>query len=745
MSPMKRFWKSFPHCVQLDAMDCGPSCLRMIAKYYGRSYSLQYLRERSFITRDGVSMLGISDAAESIGMRTMGVKLTLERLVKEHPLPCILHWSQDHFVVCYGIKRRKNKETLFYIADPRNEKMVYTESELKPFWLSSHSQGHDKGVALLLEPGPYFYEDEDGEKEEGQESTVKDLWFFSRYLIPYRAELFHVFLSMLVVSVLQFATPFLTQQMVDAGIQGRNLSIITMVLAAQLVLFVSQFSVGMVRSWIVLHTNTRINIALISDFLAKLMRLPLHFFDTKMVGDILQRIGDHGRIETFLMGTSISTLFSMINFIVFGVVLAIYDTTILLIFLVGNCLYIAWVQFFMRFLRKLEIKRFNQAANEKSNLFQLITGMQEIKLNNCEREKRWEWERIQAKLFKINQKNLAVGQYQQLGALFFSQITNIIITFVAAREVVAGNITLGMMMSLSFIIGQLSGPIGQVIEFITSWQYAKISLERLNEIHRKKDEAGSQKRMDMPEDKTIRFDHVWFSYSGADRRYVLEDVCLEIPQSKMTAIVGASGSGKTTLVKLLLGFYDINKGNIKVGNTPLLHINARTWRDHTGCVMQDGFLFSDTIARNIAVGGDGIDYERLLYAAKMANLLDFVASLPLGFETRIGMEGNGVSQGQRQRILIARAVYKNPDFLFFDEATNALDTKNEREISENLATFFEGRTVVVAAHRLTTVRHADNIVVIDQGKVMEQGTHEQLVARKGLYYELVRNQLELGS
>lgn len=744
---MKHFWKGFPHCVQLDAMDCGPSCLRMIAKYYGRSYSLQYLRERSFITRNGVSMLGISDAAESIGMRTMGVKLTIERLVKERPLPCILHWSQDHFVVCYDIKRRRNKETLFYIADPRSEKVVYTESELKPFWVSSHSQGYSKGVALLLEPGPYFYEDEDGKKEDEQENRVKDLWFFSRYLAPYKAELFHVFLSMLAISVLQFATPFLTQQMVDGGIQGRNLNIITMVLAAQLVLFVSQLSVGMVRSWIVLHTNARINIALISDFLAKLMRLPLHFFDTKMVGDILQRIGDHGRIEGFLTGMSVSTLFSMINFIVFGVVLAIYDTTILLIFLIGNFLYVAWVQFFMRYLRKLEIKRFNQAANEQNNLFQLITGMQEIKLNNCEREKRWEWERIQIKLFKISQKNMAVGQYQQLGAVFFSQMTGIIITFVAAREVVEGNITLGMMMSLSFIIGQLSGPIGQIIEFITSWQYAKISLERLNEIHRKKDEdeTASLKRMDLPEDKTIRFDHVWFSYSGADRKYVLEDVCLEIPQSKMTAIVGASGSGKTTLIKLLLGFYDINRGSIKVGNTPLSYINAHAWRDHTGCVMQDGFLFSDTIARNIAVGSDRIDHERLLYAAKMSNLLDFVASLPLGFDTRIGMEGNGISQGQRQRVLIARAIYKNPDYLFFDEATNALDTKNEREISENLETFFKGRTVVVAAHRLTTVRRADNIVVIDQGKVMEQGTHEQLVARKGLYYELVKNQLELGS
>lgn len=722
---------------QLDSIDCGPTCLRMIAKYYGCAYSIQYLRKYAYITNEGVSMLGISDAAEQIGFRTIGVRITLEQLEKEVPLPCILHWNQRHFVVCYKIKKGK-----FYIADPAAGRVVYDRDEFGRCWFSTLVEGKDTGTALLLEPGPEF-----GERQEPKEERSKGLSFFFRYLTPYKRELFQLVLGMLTVSILQLIMPFLTQSLVDTGIRDSNLSFITLILIAQLVIFIAKLSVDFIRSWILLHVNTRINISLISDFLAKLMRLPLHFFDTKMVGDIMQRIGDHNRIESFMTGSSISTLFSFVNFIVFGFVLAYYDLSILGLFLLGNGLYVAWILAFMKYRRELDIKRFAQAAGEQSNLFQLVTGMQEIKLNNCETEKRWEWERIQVKLFKISIKGLALGQYQQLGSVFFNQTTNILISFLAARAVVSGEMTLGMMMSLTYIVGQLTSPIEQFIDFARSFQDAKISLERLGEIHQREDEEQTlaMKVNALPENRALHIEEVSFSYDGADRDYVLENVCLTIPQHKVTAIVGASGSGKTTLIKLLLGFYDPNKGNIKVGELSLKNINPHVWRAHTGCVMQDGFIFSDSIAKNIAIGAEVIDKERLLHAVTVANIRDFIDSLPLGYNTKIGMEGNGVSQGQRQRILIARAVYKNPEFIFLDEATNALDANNEKEIMEHLHQFYKGRTVVVVAHRLSTVRDADNIVVLDKGQVVEEGTHEELTARRGVYYKLVKNQLELGN
>ena len=728
--------KPFPHYTQLDAMDCGPTCLRMISKYNGRSYTLQTLRERSYITREGVSMLGISDAAESIGFRTSGVKISLEQLKNEALLPCILHWNQNHFVVLYKIKNNK-----YYISDPATKKVVFDEEEFKRCWISTKSGEEDKGTALLLEPSPAFYDIED-EKD----NRNRGLSFFFRYLTPHKKQFIQLILGMITVSLLQLITPFLTQSMVDTGIRDSNLSFITLILIAQLIIFVAGLSVDFIRSWILLHVNTRINISLISDFLAKLMRLPLRFFDTKMVGDIMQRIGDHSRIEAFMTGSSISTLFSFVNFIVFGFVLGYYNLTILGLFLVGNGLYVAWILVFLKYRRELDIKRFSQSAAEQSNLFQLITGMQEIKLNNCETEKRWQWERIQVKLFKISIKGLALGQYQQLGSVFFNQTTNILISFLAAKSVIEGNMTLGMMMSLTYIVGQLSSPIGQFIGFVHAFQDAKISLERLNEIHQKEDEIQNldMKRTTLPADKTITIENICFSYDGADRDYVLDDINLEIPEKKITAIVGASGSGKTTLIKLLLGFYEPNKGTIKIGDTLLQNINQRLWRSHSGSVMQDGFIFSETIARNIAVGVEEVDKERMIHAVTIANIRDYIDTLPLGYNTKIGMEGSGISQGQRQRILIARAVYKNPDFIFLDEATNALDAKNEKEIMEHLNEFYVGKTVVVVAHRLSTVKDADNIIVLDKGKIAEEGSHKELVAKQGLYYHLVKNQLELG-
>ncbi|MFV0329286.1 MAG: peptidase domain-containing ABC transporter [Dysgonomonas sp.] len=741
--------KPFPHYLQLDAMDCGPTSLRMIAKYYGRSYSLQTLREKSFITREGVSMLGISDAAESIGFHTNGVRITFDQLVEDVPLPCILHWNQNHFVVCYNIKKKrslfgKKNETEYKIdiADPGGVKFSMDREGFEKCWISSKENNKDTGTALLLAPTPNFYSQDDDE-----EKQQKNLSYFWSYLRPYKSQLAQLIVGMLLGSVLSMIFPFLTQSVVDQGIGNNNISFVTLVLIAQLILFVTQMGVGFIQNWITLHMNTRISIALISDFLSKLMKLPLRFFDSKNIGDIMQRIGDHGRIQSFMTGTTLTTLFSFFNFFVFAIILAYYNLAILGVFILGNILYVTWVLSFMRYRRKLDHARFAQSSANQGSLIQLVTGMQEIKLNNCERQQRWKWERIQVKLFKISIKGTALGQYQQTGSVFFSQTTSLVISFLSAKAVIDGDITLGMMMSISYIIGQLSGPIGQVIGFAQNLQDAKISLERLNEIHNKEDEEQTigEKINIIPENRTIKLENVYFNYDGADRDYVLNDLSITIPQNKTTAIVGSSGSGKTTIIKLLLGFYSPLKGDISVDNTALNDINPHLWRQKSGAVMQDGFIFSDTIANNIAVGEENVDKERLLHAVEVANIKDFIESLPLKYNSKIGAEGNGVSQGQRQRLLIARAVYKNPEFIFFDEATNALDANNERTIMDNLNEFYKGKTVVVVAHRLSTVQHADNIIVLEKGKVVEQGTHKELSAQKGAYYTLVKNQLELGS
>ena len=732
----------FPHYLQYDAADCGPTCLRMVSKYYGKEYSAEMLRKHCYISREGVSMLGISDAAEYLGFHTMGVKISFEQLAQEALLPCILHWNQNHFVVCYKIEKKRKGNYNVYISDPASQKLCYTKEEFLKCWLSTRSGEVEKGVALLLEPGVDF-----GKRDEEVITQKRSLSHFLKYLLPYKSQFFQLILGMVVGSLLQLIFPFLTQAMVDLGIEGRNMNIITLILIAQLTLFLAQLSVGYIRSWILLHVNSRIDISLISDFLIKLMNMPLHFFDTKKIGDIMQRIGDHGRIKGFLMGNSINIVFSLANFFIFAAVLAYYHYKILVIFLIGNVFYVLWILFFMKYRRELDIKRFNQSAMEQNKVIQLIQGMQEIKLNNCERQRRWEWERIQVKLFKISLRGLTIGQIQQAGSAFFTQTTHIIITFIAARAVVNGDMTLGMMMSMTYIIGQISAPIGEFIGFAQALQDAKISLERLNEIHAQDDEEKdiAQKLAVLPENKSIKIEHLKFSYDGSDRQHALDDISLVIPEHKVTAIVGESGSGKSTLIKLIQGFYTPNSGTIKIGNVNLDAINPHLWRSKTGSVMQESFVFSDTIANNIALSSDEVDTERLYQASVMANADEFISELPLGYNTRIGQEGIGVSQGQRQRLLIARAIYKNPEFIFFDEATNALDTSNERLIMGNLQEFYKGKTVVVAAHRLSTVVNADQIVVMKQGKIIEQGTHKELVQLGGEYYTLVKNQLELGA
>lgn len=730
-----------PHYIQNDAMDCGPSCLRMIAKYYGHHYTLQTLRNKCFITREGVSLLGICDAAESIGFRTNGVRLTLSQLAEEAKLPCILHWNQSHFVVCYEVKQ-SSKGYLFCIADPASQVVTYRQEEFVKCWLgTSNPSDSDQGIALLLEPSATFSDFE----EEKEVSTKKSLLFFLRYLLPYKSQFIQLGVGMGLGSILQLAFPLLTQSLVDFGIGEHNLNFITLILIAQLFLFVSQLAVEYIRNWILLHINTRIDVALISDFLLKLMKLPLHYFDTKMTGDIMQRIGDHAHIKSLLMGNSVGIIFSVLNFLIFATILGYYNVGILGIFLLGNALYFLWVISFMRYRRELDIKRFNQSANEQSTLIQLVQGMQEIKLNNCEKQKRWEWERIQARLFKISMKGLKLSQIQQAGSTFLTQTTHIIISFIAAKAVVEGDMTIGMMMSMTYIIGQVAAPINDFIGFSQALQDAQISLERLNEIHNQEDEEQNGEMMlkELPQRHDILIENIQFSYSGAKRDYALDNVSFTIPEGKVTAIVGASGSGKTTIVKLLQGFYKPLHGQIKIGTTPLSMIHPRVWRSKTGSVMQESFIFSDTIANNIAIGVDEVDQEKLRRAVQIANIEEFIQSLPMGYATKIGMEGSGISAGQRQRILIARAVYKNPDFFILDEATNSLDTSNERIIMHNLSRFYQGRTVLVVAHRLSTVCNADKIIVLDHGRVAEEGCHEELLKKCGLYYELVHNQIEL--
>lgn len=728
--------RRFPCYKQLDAMDCGPTCLRMIAKYYGKNFSLQTIRERSFLTREGVSLLGMSDAAESLGMKSVGARVSYRQLVEEVPLPAIVHWKHEHFVVVYEVKKEKVR-----VADPAFGLINYTLEEFLKGWSGTADESKAKGIALILEPTPDFYRLEDEKIDKSSFS-----YLFS-YLKNQRKFLWQLFIGLLLGSLLQLIFPLLTQSMVDVGINNQDIGFVTLILVAQLILFVSQTTVEFFRSWILLHLTARLNISLISDFLIKLMKLPIAFFDSKMIGDLLQRIGDHTRIENFITNQTLNVLFSMVNLLVFSIVLAMYSWTILTIFLLGSLLYVIWILFFLKRRRELDFHRFRQLSENQAKLIELITGMQDIKLNNCEKQKRWEWERIQARLFKVNIRRLSLNQTQTVGSSFINQLKNILISFFAAKLVIDGHITIGAMVAVSYIIGQMNAPLANLMDFIQTAQDAKISLERFNEIHLKRDEESREepKIVHLPENRDIFIRDVTFQYEGPRSPKVLKGINLHIPVNQTTAIVGMSGSGKTTLIKLMLGFYPPVAGSVSIGEVNLHQFSSTVWRDKCGVVMQDGFIFSDTIVNNIAVGADHIDHKKLAEAVRMANIQEFIESLPMGYRTKIGQEGAGLSQGQRQRILIARAVYKNPDFLFFDEATNALDANNEKIIMENMNEFYKGRTVVVVAHRLSTVRNADQIVVLDRGEIVEQGRHEELIQLKGSYWNLVKNQLELGA
>ena len=726
----------FPFVKQYDAMDCGPACLKMIAGFYKKNFTLDYLRKKCFITKEGVSFLGLSEAADSVGFRTLGVKIPYEMLEKKVTLPCIIHWRQRHFVVLYKIFKDK-----VWIADPATGLITYSRAEFEKNWTTTMTEGKQTGLALIIEPTPALYDTEDQPEKAG------GFRFLIKYFRLYRKYFGQLLIGLLIGSLIQLIIPFLTQSIIDVGINNNDIGFIYLILFAQLALVMGRMSVEFIRGWLLLHIGSRVNVAIVSGFLQKLMNLPVAFFDTKLTGDIFQRIEDNNRIEEFLTSASLSILFSFVNLLVFGIVLGIFSFKIFVLFLTGTALYILWVSLFMKPRAKLDNIRFKEMSASNSKLINIINGMQEIKLTQSELSKRWDWENHQASLFGLKVKGLGLIQYQSAGATFINEIMNILITIVAAAAVIKGNMTLGMMLAVQFIIGQMNVPVNQIIGFFRMSQDAKMSLDRLAEVHKMEDEesASENKVQKLPDNKTIEISDLSFQYEGPRSPYALKNANLRIESNKVTAIVGVSGSGKTTLLKLLLRFYQPVSGKISIGGTELSNISLKLWREKVGAVMQDGFLFPDTIAGNIAPGIERIEESRLIHAAETANIRGFIETLPLGYNTKIGANGHGLSEGQKQRLLIARIIYKNPEIVIFDEATNSLDANTEKAIVENLSGFFREKTVIIVAHRLSTVRNADKIVVLDSGQIIETGNHSSLIENHGAYYNLVKNQLELGN
>ncbi len=648
-----------------------------------------------------------------------------------------MHWNQNHFVILYKIKDGK-----YYISDPGKGKITYTTEEFKNHWISMNLDGEEKGIVLFLEPTSKFGSITDS----GKNIKVHSLNFLNKYISPYKKYFIQIAIGLFISCILQLILPFLTQSIVDVGIKHDDISFIWLVLLGELMIVIGRTATDFIRRWLLLHISMRINISLVSDFFIKLLKLPMYFFDTKLMGDLLQRINDHSRVQSFLTNQILGVVFTFLSFLIFGIVLFIYNKLVFGVFLIGSVIYGLWITTFLRKRKVLDYELFEQQAKNHNKTYQLITSIQEIKLQDCEQRRRWEWEDTQADLFSVQMKVLKLQQTQEAGSIFINEVKNIIITVLAATSVINGQMTLGAMLAVQYIIGQLNSPVDQLISFIYSLQDVKISLERINEIHEgKNEETKENQAIYFDNEKSIGIDNVDFKYDPHALKKTIEGVSFDIPAGNVTAIVGASGSGKTTLIKLMLGYYPVMSGTISIAGRNINEYNLKWWRRHCGVVMQDGVIFSESIARNIAVDDGDIDIGRLEKAALIANIHDYIMGLPLKYNTLIGRDGVGLSQGQKQRILIARAVYKNPDFIFLDEATNALDAKNERAIVENLAEFYKGRTVIVVAHRLSTVKNADQIIVIDGGKVVETGDHTTLIEKKGAYYNLVKNQLELGN
>lgn len=726
-----RIYKRFPTEYQMDSQDCGPASLKMVAKHFGRYYSLQYLRDRCGITKEGVSLLDLSTGAEAIGLHSLAIKCSIDDLVQKVPFPAIVFWGQNHFVVVYHADRRH-----VWVSDPTKGHVKYSHEEFRNGW---YLEGEGHGVLLALEPTANFSSSKE-EIEQRKDSMTGIL----RYFHPYRKSFGLIFLIMILATLLQSILPFISKAVIDVGIGTSDIHFINIVLIGNICILVSIMVFNVLRDWILMHITARVNIALISDYLIKLMKLPVSFFENKLLGDILQRAADHDRIRSFIMNNSLSLIFSTFTFVLFSIILLLYNHTILLIFLGGSVLYVCWVLLFLRIRKKLDWQYFELVSRNQSYWVETVTAIQDIKIYNYERARRWKWEEIQASLYHVNRRVLAVTNMQNLGAQFIDSIKNMAIVFFCAVAVIKGDITYGIMISTQFIIGMLNGPLIQFINFVVSAQYAKISFLRMNEIKQLDDEeellsVGSTTLL--PENKDLTLSNVMFQYT-VNAPFVLEHIFLTIPENKVTAIVGGSGSGKSTLLKLLVRLYKPSYGEITMGGMNVMPINLRQWRDLCGVVMQDGKIFSDTVANNIVLDDERIDKELLIESCRTAQILDEIHAMPQGFDTKIGERGRGLSGGQKQRILIARALYRNPKYLFLDEATNALDTINERKIVEALNSAFANRTVVVVAHRLSTIRNADQIVVLDKGHVAEIGNHKSLMEQKGLYHDLVASQSE---
>lgn len=718
-------------------MQCGVACLAMICKYYKNAYSIETLSKLCSVSTEGVSLFAIKNAAEKLGFNSICCKTSIEQLVSIS-MPSILHWNQNHFVVLYKVKNKKK----FYIADPGKGLVCYSLENFKKHWISSVSNGEEKGVVMVIEPTEKFWKKSIIEEPNKKRSFN----FLFGYVLQYRKYFIQIILGLLLGCLLQLIMPFLTQAIVDIGIKHKDIGFIWLVLLGELMIVVGRTATEFIRRWLLLHISMRINISLVSDFFIKLLKLPMSFFDTKLMGDLLQRIGDHSRVQNFLTGQVLNVVFTFLSFIIFGIVLLVYDKIIFCVFVIGSFIYGLWISSFLQRRKVLDYELFEQQAINQNRTYQFITSMQEIKLQDCEQRRRWEWENTEADLFIVQMKSLKLQQSQEAGSIFINEVKNMLITVFAATAVINGQVTLGAMLAIQYVVGQLNSPVEQFMSFIYSLQDVKISLERINEIHEGKNEESNENQAKAFNfGRSIRIKDIDFKYDPNASQKTLEGVSFEIPEGKVTAIVGASGSGKTTLIKLMLGYYPVVSGTISIAGRDINEYNLKWWRRHCGVVMQDGVIFSESIARNIAVDDGDIDVLRLEKAAKIANIHDYVMGLPLKYNTLIGRDGVGLSQGQKQRILIARAVYKNPDFIFLDEATNALDAKNEKAIVENLNEFYKGRTVVVVAHRLSTVKNADQIIVVDGGKIVETGTHTFLIEKRGAYYNLVKNQLELGN